>query len=280
MAYTEVKVIVGTAGKFNAAMATAITQGFQPVSDVTVEGSQVYSVIVAKGSEYSITEAKVLNASSRKSLFTQMESASAQGFTVDSASVSLESGQQFAFVYKGSKGGGGASSVAWGEVTGKPATFATNAASITDAGATGRTILQAANGPAARTALGASAIGSSIMIAADAPAVRTLISAGTSSLVVGTAAGTAMAGDKTLATIGGVVPSAGLPAAGATIGGVKLAASPASTPTQQSAQIATTATLEEVIAAYNKLQADYVGSRTVYSALVSNLRTAGTVASS
>lgn len=217
MAYTEVKVIVGTAGKFNAAMADAIGEGFQPVSDVTVEGSQVYSVIVAKGSEYSITEAKVLNASSRKALFAQIESASAEGFTVDSASVSLESGQQFAFVYKGSKGGGGST----GPIT---------TAQITDAGATGRSVLQAANGPAARTALGASATGSALMIAADADAAWAAVGGGavgklaslpvSSTTVagviqIGTAATNAMAGNKTLANIGGVVPSAGLPKAAA-----------------------------------------------------------------
>lgn len=257
MAYTEVKVIVGTAGKFNAAMAEAISEGFQPVSDVTVEGSQVYSVIVAKGSEYSITEAKVLNASSRKSLFTQMESASAQGFTVDSASVSLESGQQFAFVYKGSKGGG-ATSVAWGEVTGKPATFATNAASITDAGATGRTILQAANGPAARTALGASATGSSLMIAADAAAARTAIGAGAPYTLP----------SATTAIIGGVK------------GGFSTGTTPAVPGSQVPAAVGTDvaallAELNALITSYNATRSTVNGLRDCRVSDVTGLRSAG-----
>ena len=48
MALTEIKVITGTLAKFNAAMASAITAGFQPISDVVVSGSQSYAVSVAK----------------------------------------------------------------------------------------------------------------------------------------------------------------------------------------------------------------------------------------
>lgn len=108
MALTEIKVITGTLAKFNAAMATAIAAGFQPIGDVVVSGSQSYAVSVAKGTGFTITEAKVVNASSRSELFDKIESASTSGFTLDNASTSLDSGQCFAFVYKGSKGGTGA----------------------------------------------------------------------------------------------------------------------------------------------------------------------------
>lgn len=75
-------------------------------------------------------------------------------------------------------GGGGPSTVAWADVTGKPATFppATHthtAAQISDASAVGRSVLSSADAAAARTAIGA----------------------GTSSVVIGTSATQAAAGN-------------------------------------------------------------------------------------
>lgn len=107
MALTEIKVITGTLAKFNAAIAAAIADGFQPIGEVAVSGSQSYAVSVAKGTGFTITEAKVINGSNRSDLFDKIESSSADGFTLDNESVSLDSGQCFAFVYKGSKGNAG-----------------------------------------------------------------------------------------------------------------------------------------------------------------------------
>lgn len=72
----------------------------------------------------------------------------------------------------------GGSAVAWADVTGKPTTFAPSththtAAQVSDATATGRSVLTAADAAAARTAIGA----------------------GTSSIIVGTAAANAAAGN-------------------------------------------------------------------------------------
>lgn len=160
MAYTEVKAINADSGRFNALLQAAITAGFQPVSKITVNGSQSYSIVVAKGADSSITEAKVITSTNMRKLFEAIEAASNDGFTIDTSSLSLSAGQFFAYAYKGSSGG--AVSVAWGDVTGKPGTFAP---------------------------------------------------------IVGTDANQAMAGNKTLANIGGVVPAAGLPAASTSASG-------------------------------------------------------------
>lgn len=158
MAYTEVKAISADSGRFNTLLQAAIADGFQPVSKITVNGSQSYSVIVAKGADSSITEAKVITSTNMRKLFEAIEAASDDGFTIDTSNLSLTAGQFFAYAYKGSAGG--SVSVAWGDVTGKPA--------VIGAGA---------NQAAARTAIGA----------------------GTSSLAVGNTASTAMAGDKFVA---------------------------------------------------------------------------------
>jgi len=122
MAYTEVKAINADSGRFNALLQAAITAGFQPVSKITVNGSQSYSIVVAKGADSSITEAKVITSNSMRKLFEAIEAASDDGFTIDTSSLSLSAGQFFAYAYKGSSGG--AVSVSWADVTGKPATFA------------------------------------------------------------------------------------------------------------------------------------------------------------
>ncbi|ATI17085.1 hypothetical protein [Escherichia phage IMM-001] len=57
MAYTEVKAISADSGRFNTLLQAAIDGGFQPVSKITVNGSQSYSIVVAKGADSSITEA-------------------------------------------------------------------------------------------------------------------------------------------------------------------------------------------------------------------------------
>ncbi|AEI91253.1 gp53 [Escherichia phage phiEB49] len=160
MAYTEVKAISADSGRFNTLLQAAIDDGFQPVSKITVSGSQSYSVVVAKGADSSITEAKVITSTNMRNLFDAIEAASDDGFTIDTSSLSLSSGQFFAYAYKGSAGG--SVSVAWGDVTGKPSTF---------------------------------------------------------SPIVGTAANQAMAGNKTLTNIGGVVPVSGLPLASTTAAG-------------------------------------------------------------
>lgn len=77
-------------------------------------------------------------------------------------------------------GEGGPSSVAWADVTDKPATFPPSththtAAQISDA----------------------TTVGHNVMTAADAAAARTAIGAGTSSLALGTTASTAAAGNHT-----------------------------------------------------------------------------------
>lgn len=69
------------------------------------------------------------------------------------------------------------------------------AASITDATATGRSLLTTASAAAARTTLGATTVGGNVFVAADAAAARTAIGAGTSSLALGTTASTAKAGN-------------------------------------------------------------------------------------
>ena len=122
MAYTEVKAINADSGRFNALLQAAITAGFQPVSKITVNGSQSYSIVVAKGADSSITEAKVITSTNMRKLFKDIEAASNDGFTIDTSSLSLSPGQFFAYAYKGSSSG--AVSVSWADVTGKPATFA------------------------------------------------------------------------------------------------------------------------------------------------------------
>lgn len=123
----------------------------------------------------------------------------------------------------GAEASGGAASVAWGDITGKPATFAP----IVGTGATqampGNTALTAISGTltvakggtgattaaAAWTALGGGAVGKLASLPTASTTVAGIIQ-------IGTGATQAMAGNKTLANIGGVVPAAGLPKAAAT----------------------------------------------------------------
>ncbi len=74
---------------------------------------------------------------------------------------------------------------------------ATAAAARTVLGATsvGNSVFTAVNAGSARTALGSTAVGDAVFIAANAAAARTAIGAGTSSLVLGTTAGTAKEGN-------------------------------------------------------------------------------------
>lgn len=118
----------------------------------------------------------------------------------------------------GEEPGGGAVTVAWGDVTGKPAFIAAGASAS-----------------AARSAIGAVAIGTTAGTAMDGsktlaniggvvptsglPAASTTVAG---IIQIGTGATQAMAGNKTLANIGGVVPASGIPAAGAARGGVLL----------------------------------------------------------
>lgn len=66
---------------------------------------------------------------------------------------------------------------------------------------------------------------------------RTAIGAGTSSLAIGTTGTTAMAGNKTLANIGGVVPTAGLPAATATAKGAVIQAAAVADATDEASAV-------------------------------------------
>ena len=124
--------------------------------------------------------------------------------------------------------GAGTSNLAIGTTaaTAKAGNYQPTAADISNATAVGRSVLTAADAAAARTAIGAgtgssnlalgttsatakagdyqptaanisdaTAVGRSVLTATDAAAARTAIGAGTSSLVLGTAAGTAKAGN-------------------------------------------------------------------------------------
>ena len=164
---------------------------------------------------------------------------------------------------------------AWTEVTGKPTTFAPSAhthpaADVSDSTLTGRALLTAADAAAARTAIGAgtsslqlgttsstakagdyqptaanisdaTTVGRNVLKAVDAAAARTAIGAGTSSLTLGTAAGTALAGDTAFVpptrTVAGKALSANVTLVKADVGlgnvdNTSDAAKPVSTATQ------------------------------------------------
>lgn len=167
MAYTEVKAINADSGRFNTLLQAAITAGFQPVSKITVNGSQSYSIVVAKGADSSITEAKVITSTNMRKLFEAIESASNDGFTIDTSSLSLSAGQFFAYAYKGSSGG--SVSVAWGDVTGVPSASST-AAGIIQIGA-GATNAMAGNKFVAGAAV--ANVGTQAVAGADAAEVAT-----------------------------------------------------------------------------------------------------------
>lgn len=174
----------------------------------------------------------------------------------------------------GEEPGGGSATVAWGDVTGKPATFPPTTGTTAGTALAGNTQLAGIGGTlsvakggtgattadAAWTALGGGAVGK----LASLP-VATTAAAGI--IQIGTTATTAKAGNYT-------PPNA----AAATRGMVLQAASPAATPAVTSTQVdAATVDLPTLAAEYNKLQADFTGLRTVYSALLGNLRSAGSV---
>lgn len=87
--------------------------------------------------------------------------------------------------------GGGPSTVAWADVTGKPATYPPVV------GTTATTAKAGNYQPTAANISDATAVGRSVLTAADAAAARTAIGAGTSNLAVGTTATTAKAGNYT-----------------------------------------------------------------------------------
>jgi len=82
-------------------------------------------------------------------------------------------------------------SVAWDDVTGKPATFPPTV------GTTATTAKAGDYQPAAADITDASAVGRLVLTAADAAGARTAIGAGTSSLALGTTSTTAAAGNHT-----------------------------------------------------------------------------------
>lgn len=90
--------------------------------------------------------------------------------------------------------GGGDVTVAWADVTGKPATYppATHTHTAADVGAA-----PASHTHTAAQVSDASTVGRSVLTAADAAAARSAIGAGTSSLAVGTGAAQAAAGNHT-----------------------------------------------------------------------------------
>lgn len=89
----------------------------------------------------------------------------------------------------GGGSGGSPTPVSWAEVTGKPATFPPVVGTTATAAKAGN------YQPAAADISDATATGRSVLTAADAAAARTAIGAGTSSLVIGTTATTAKAGN-------------------------------------------------------------------------------------
>lgn len=111
-------------------------------------------------------------------------------------------------------GGGGVGSVAWGDVTDKPAfigagSTAAAARTVIGAGtsdlALGTTSTTAKAGDYAPTWSDVSGKPAVIAAGADQAAARTAIGAGTSNLAIGTTGSTAMAGNKTAADLGGLV---------------------------------------------------------------------------
>ena len=118
-------------------------------------------------------------------------------------------------------GGGGSTTVAWTDITGKPATFAPTI------GNTGTTAKAGNWVPAWNDVTGKPAV---IAAGADAAAARSAIGAGTSNLTIGTTATTAKAGNyvPTWTEVTGKPTTFTPPAATeAAIGGVKMAATQA-----------------------------------------------------
>lgn len=255
----------------------AIADGWQPFGSINTAGPSSIVMVVARGDDVTsaITEFDIAVASSRALMIQRANIKLAAGFK-PFGGFSEQTSQYAVALIKGDAGtGGGSTTVAWADVTGKPTTFAPiigTTASTAKAGnyapswseVTGKPTTFA---PTIGTSPSTAKAGDYLPSWSDITGKPAVIAAGADAAAARTA-------------IGAGTPYTLPNAATAVRGGVLLAASPASTPAQTSAQIATTATLAEVIDAYNKLQADYVGSRTVYSALVGNLRTAGVVSSS
>lgn len=165
-------------------------------------------------------------------------------------------------------------------------TNAVTAAKITDATATGKSVLTAASKTAARTAIGAgtsslalgttsatakagdykpastdisdaTAIGKSLIVATDKATARTAIGAGTSNLALGTTSSTAKAGNyvPTWAQVTGKPTTfAPVSATSSVVGGVK-----------------------QAVAQADSVATDVAGLVTDFNTLLANLRTAGII---
>lgn len=108
-----------------------------------------------------------------------------------------EDNQKWVFVSKSNplptdgEGGGAPQTVAWSDVTGKPATF------LPTIGTTDTTAKAGSWKPTSADISDASTVGKSVLTATDQAAARTAIGAGTSNLAIGTSGTQAAAGNHT-----------------------------------------------------------------------------------
>lgn len=234
----------------------AIADGWQPFGSINTAGSSSIVMMVARGDDVTsaITEFDIATASSRALMVQRANLRMATGFK-PFGSFSEQTSQYAVALIKG-EAGGGATAVAWADVTGKPATFAPVIGTTATTAKAGNYV------PAWSEVTGKPAV---IGAGADAAAARTAIGAGTSNLVIGEAATNSMAGNKFIQA------SAVSSAAAVTSAAVTAVA------TNAELTVAV-AGLNTLIAEFNKVRTDLAAVRTAHENLLAQVRVSKIIA--
>lgn len=194
MPITEYKLVVASNSE---ALTDAVNAGgYVPVGDVMASACGSYALQAAGLGTFDVgsaTDYEVIQGDTRQELEDRVNAKISEGLQPVGGVIQWHN----AFIQvvgTVTGGGGGGGSVAWNDITGKPATFAPTI------GTTATTAKAGNYQPTAANISDASAVGRSVLTATDAAAARAAIGAGTSSLAIGTTATTAAAGNHTHGT--------------------------------------------------------------------------------
>ena len=181
MAYTDYTVIRSNARDITADVLAAMAQGYQPFGSLQVDGEFLIQPVVLGtpdgGGGGTVTTADITDsgATGRTILQSATQAGARSALGVSAVGSSLMSATDAAAGR--SAIGAGTSNLAIGttSTTAKAGDYQPTAANISDAGAVGRLVLQAANQPTAQTAIGATVTGRALIGAVDAAAGRSAI---------------------------------------------------------------------------------------------------------
>lgn len=110
--------------RLNQAISEAVADGYAPQAGVLVIQGGWYGMVMVQDDAASVTGCKVVSADGFERLDDVIRAGVADGYTPQTRILQAENDNWLVTLVKGSTGGGGGGSVAWGDITGIPATFA------------------------------------------------------------------------------------------------------------------------------------------------------------